>query len=169
MRVFRVCFCLLLGISLILSVGVVRADSEENSSRTQNLEMDLANETAARIDKDADLQQQISSGNSANYSGTWTVNGRDYGTCPNPGGAIWSGTIRIVQESSTMIIFLGDDESTIGTIIGNTYSHHEVDGDSYLDEVITFSGTTYWGTTYYIQGGGGCYLNNFYFGERIPE
>ena len=43
MKVFRVWFCLFLGISLILSVGVVRADSEENSSRIQNLETRVDN------------------------------------------------------------------------------------------------------------------------------
>ena len=43
MRVFRVSFCLLLGISLILSVGVAQADPEENSSRIQNLETRVVN------------------------------------------------------------------------------------------------------------------------------
>jgi len=48
MKVFRVSFCLLLGISLILSVGVARADPEENSSRIQGLEADLVTEQIAR-------------------------------------------------------------------------------------------------------------------------
>jgi hypothetical protein len=52
-KVFRACFCLLLGISLILSVGVVQADPEENSSRIQNLESDLVHETEARIEADS--------------------------------------------------------------------------------------------------------------------
>jgi hypothetical protein len=45
--------------SLILSVGVAQADSEENSSRIQNLEVDLDNETATRIMVDNSLQDQI--------------------------------------------------------------------------------------------------------------
>lgn len=166
MKVLHVLFVLLLSISLILSVGVVRADPEENSSRIQGLEMDLANETAARIEKDTDLQQQIS----GYYSGVWDINGRDYGTCPNPEGAIWSGIIVIDQVGDTMTITYGTEEPLIGTMSGNIFSQHMAEGTSTLDTVITFSGTTYSGTIYYVSvGGGACYLNNFIFGERISD
>ena len=41
MKVFQVCLGLLLSMSLILAVGVARADSEENNSRIQNLQADV--------------------------------------------------------------------------------------------------------------------------------
>ena len=160
---------------LMLSGTAMAAD--DNNSRIQNLEEALANETAARIDKDADLQQQID-GNNDNYSGQWTVNGREYGTCPNPEGAIWSGTFDLVQdEDGTTTLYFGDEEPMVGTMNGNTYSHHMVENGPELesiqtwDTVITFSGMTYSGNVYYItqSSGHNCYLNNFIFGERISD
>lgn len=164
---------LVFAVTFVLMISGTTMAADDNNSRIQNLEEALANETAARIGKDADLQQQIS----GNFSGQWSVNGRDYGTCPNPEGAIWSGTIRIVQEGSTMSIYYGDDDPMIGTIIGNTYSHHAVEKGLEVgkiqtwDTIITFSGTTYSGTVYYITQslGHNCYLNNFIFGERISD
>jgi hypothetical protein len=74
MKVFRVCFCLFLGISLVLSVGVVQADPEENSSRIQNLEIRVDNVEIQTQNPDADTLDGLDSTDLAlsghNHAGT---------------------------------------------------------------------------------------------------
>lgn len=59
MRVLNLWLALFIVMSLALPVGMVQADSAENNSRIQNLEVDLVNEKEARIEADSYLQDQI--------------------------------------------------------------------------------------------------------------
>jgi hypothetical protein len=54
MKIFKVWLVLLLGMSLVLSVGVAQADPEENSSRIQNLETRVDNLEIQGQNPDAD-------------------------------------------------------------------------------------------------------------------
>ena len=173
---------LILTITVVLMLSGTAMAADDNNSRIQNLEDALANETAARIEKDTDLQQQVG-GNSDNYSGTWSINGRDWGNCPDKVvPVIWSSTFELVQDEDSTVTFFFGDEIYIGTISGNAVLFHDrwenypdpnnpgLVEISTNDTVFNFSGTTFWGNTYYVaEGGGACWSNQFYFGEQIPD
>ena len=70
MKVFRVCFCLLLAMSLLLSVGVAQADPEENNSRIQNIEIRVDNLEIQTQNPDADTLDGLDSTDFADSSHT---------------------------------------------------------------------------------------------------
>jgi hypothetical protein len=120
MKVYRVCFGLLLGISLIISVGVAQADPEENSSRIQSLEVEVtvnANNIVTNASSIANHESRITSleqgGNSSEFdlTGTWLKTDNYTEQCYDNiegedtfGNGSWQGLFELTQTGTNVEI-----------------------------------------------------------------